>query len=154
MAHSDKEDVRVRTLTGRKDPCKVVGAVNTKIGDYTDQQAGTLKINKDTGELTGYKNAGTTPFKLTINDERNLFDLTTGEALTGTAAKGGKKISYELSLGPGEGRFYYLGTPALYRRFLTQYKLDLNALAGTTKAKSAEPKEKMKPKAKAKVKGK
>ncbi len=150
IASTDKNDVRVKALTGRKDPFKVLVVVNTKIGDYTDAQV-PLKIDKDSGALTGYKNASTLAFKLTVEDERELYDLTTGEAATGTAPKGGKR-TYELTLGPGEGRLYCLAAPALYRRFLTQYKLDVELAAGASKSKSAEPKEKMKAKTKTKPK--
>ncbi len=149
IAHTDSGDVRAKCLTGRKDPFKVLVVVNTKIGDYTDDKVN-LKIDKDTGALGVWKNAGNKPFKLTVEDERELYDLGTGEMITGSAPSKGRR-TFELALGPGEGRLYYLGNATLYRRFLTQYKLD-DVASGSTKSKSADPKEKMKGKAKPKGK--
>jgi hypothetical protein len=123
--------------------------VNTKIGDYTDDKVN-LKIDKDTGALGVWKNAGNKPFKLTVEDERDLYDLGTGEMITGSAPSKGRR-TFELALAPGEGRLYYLGNATLYRRFLTQYKLD-DVASGSIKSKSADPKEKMKGKTKVKTK--
>ncbi len=147
IATTDKTDVRVKCLTGRKDPFKVLAVVNTKIGDYTDAQV-PLKIDKDTGALTGYKNASTLAFKLTVEDEREMYDLMSGESVTGTPPKSGKR-TYDLVLGPGEGRLYCLASSAMFRRYLTQYKLE--DLAGAAaKSKGADSKEKAKTKVKTK----
>ena len=41
-------NVKARTLTGRDDPTKLIAVVNTKIGDYKDEE---LKLNQENGQL-------------------------------------------------------------------------------------------------------
>jgi hypothetical protein len=149
IATTDKGDVRAKCLTGRKDPFKVIVVVNTKIGDYTDDKV-PLKIDAETGALQGWKGASLNGFKLTVEDERDLYDLATGEILSGSPPKGGRR-TYELSLAAGEGRIYFLGSGTLYRRFLTQYKFE--DLAGKATKVSEADKAKTDTKTKTKTKG-
>jgi hypothetical protein len=146
IATTNTGDVYVKCLTGRKDPFKVLVVANTKIGDYLDDRV-SLKIDKDSGALVGWKSAGNKAFKLTVDDERDLFDLTSGDSASGSAPKKGKR-DFDLMLAPGEGRLYYLGNAAMFRRFISQYNLEGDLAAGATKSKTVTPQNKSKTKSK------
>ena len=120
-ARTNNGHVRVRTLTGRDNPFRVLAVVNLKIGDYDHEE---LKIDPATGELTGYAPADPTTFELTVEKDYGLVDILTGKTLSPktTTAKDRAAV-YELEHAPGEGRFYFRGKPTTFQRFIKEYRI-------------------------------
>ena len=113
--------VKVRTLTGRKDPFKILAVVNTKVGDYDEEK---LKIDPATGKLQNYDPAGTTTFQLIVEKDYGLIDVKSGTVLNGVSTGGKKKTkTYEITLEPGEGRLYFRGKFPVYLRLMAKYKI-------------------------------
>ena len=120
-ARTNNGHVRVRTLTGRDNPFRVLAVVNLKIGDYDHEE---LKIDPATGELTGYAPADPTTFELTVEKDYGLVDILTGKTLSPkTTTAEDRAAVYELEHAPGEGRFYFRGKPTTFQRFIKEYRI-------------------------------
>lgn len=120
-ARVDNGNIRVRTITGRQDPFKLLLVVNRNIGEYDEAS---LKINAETGELEGFVPGNFTSFRVTIESDFGLIDLRTGERLDPVSTNlKDRSATYEMALGPGEGKFYFKGKPQVYQNFIDQYNI-------------------------------
>lgn len=127
-------NVHVRTLTGRDDPFKMLIAVNMKIGNYDEAK---LKVNPVDGKLEGYEPASSLKFDLTLEKDFGLIDMQTGKTIAPKSVNAkDKSATYELEIGPGEGRLYFRGKLPLYQRFLAKYKV---TVGGTATADATPP---------------
>ena len=116
-------NIRVSSLTGLNSPFKVLMAVNTKVGDYADDD---LTIDPETGALAGYTPATGETFTLTIKNDIGLIDFRTGTSIDPKSTKTKNRVAtYEQTLGPGEGRFYFRGKQSIFRNFIRKYKIPL-----------------------------
>ncbi|MCA9114433.1 MAG: hypothetical protein KDA79_05065 [Planctomycetaceae bacterium] len=126
-ATSNNSDVKVRTLTGRSDPFKVLAISNMAIGEYDEEE---LKIDPATGELQGYTPAGSVTCKITIEKDYGLIDMATGRTFEPISEDAERKAVYEITLGPGEGRLFFRGKLRLFRRFASKYGINPDRTAG------------------------
>jgi|GEM_PF-2694330 hypothetical protein len=118
-------NIRVSSLTGLNSPFKVLMAINTKVGDYA---AGDLTIDAETGELGGYTPATGEQFTLTLKNDIGLIDFRTGKSIEPKTTKTKDRVAtYELALGPGEGRFYFRGKQRVFRNFIKKYQIPISS---------------------------
>lgn len=125
-ARSNNSNVKVRTLTGRSSPFKVLAVVNLQVGEYDQEE---LKIDPATGELQGYSPASTVTCRITIEKDYGLIDMKTGATLDPVSTDAERKAVYELTLGPGEGRLYFRGKARLFQRFRSKYGIEVTRTA-------------------------
>ncbi len=129
-ARTNRGDVKVRTLTGRSDPFKLLAVVNTRVGEYDQTK---LTIDPKDGTLQEYTSAGPLTVSLIVENDTGLIDLTTGRNLTPKSTDAKKReTTYDIELGPGEGKLFFRGKLNLYARFAQKYKIPTTGTASVS----------------------